>query len=163
MFSIQRQAVILNASVPTGAFGTAVLYRKVADDTLVVIKEVNMIDLTASERQMALNEVQVLSSLDHPNIIRWDFQPSKVIYANSNSVIRSFFLCTCHQIIVVVIFHVIALFSKTGNDNFQRNQVSVYYQQCFTRTWKIFTVALGQVSWLRFFLSLAKWWNRILK
>jgi len=41
-----------------------------ADDTLVVIKEVNMIDLTASERQMALNEVQVLSSLDHPNIIR---------------------------------------------------------------------------------------------
>jgi NIMA (never in mitosis gene a)-related kinase len=62
--------VILNASVPTGAFGTAVLYHKVADDKLVVIKEVNMIDLTASERQMALNEVQVLSSLDHPNIIR---------------------------------------------------------------------------------------------
>lgn len=44
---------------------------KVADDTLVVIKEVNMIDLTASERQMALNEVQVLSSLDHPNIISY--------------------------------------------------------------------------------------------
>ena len=53
-----------------GAFGTAVLYRKIADDTLVVIKEVNMIDLVASERQMALNEVQVLSRLDHPNIIR---------------------------------------------------------------------------------------------
>jgi NIMA (never in mitosis gene a)-related kinase len=70
VLSVQRQAVILNASVPTGAFGTAVLYRKVADDTLVVIKEVNMIDLTATERQMALNEVQVLSSLDHPNIIR---------------------------------------------------------------------------------------------
>lgn len=58
-------------TVGKGAFGTAVLYRKVADDTLVVIKEVNMIDLTASERQMALNEVQVLSSLDHPNIISY--------------------------------------------------------------------------------------------
>jgi NIMA (never in mitosis gene a)-related kinase len=65
-----RQALIINTSVLTGAFGTAVLYRRVSDDTLVVIKEVNMIDLTASERQMALNEVQVLSSLDHSNIIR---------------------------------------------------------------------------------------------
>ncbi|XP_021939343.1 serine/threonine-protein kinase Nek8-like isoform X2 [Zootermopsis nevadensis] len=58
-------------TVGKGAFGTAVLYHKVADGTLIVIKEVNMIDLTASERQMALNEVQVLSSLDHPNIISY--------------------------------------------------------------------------------------------
>ncbi|XP_069689683.1 serine/threonine-protein kinase Nek8-like isoform X2 [Periplaneta americana] len=58
-------------TVGKGAFGTAILYRKIADDTLVVIKEVNMIDLTATERQMALNEVQVLSSLDHPNIISY--------------------------------------------------------------------------------------------
>lgn len=70
MLTGQRRALIINASVPIGAFGTAFLYHKVSDDTLVVIKEVNMIDLTASERQMALNEVQVLSSLDHPNIIR---------------------------------------------------------------------------------------------
>jgi NIMA (never in mitosis gene a)-related kinase len=67
--SIRNKCQFLT-SLPAGAFGTAVLYHKVADDTLVVIKEVNMIDLTASERQMALNEVQVLSSLDHPNIIR---------------------------------------------------------------------------------------------
>lgn len=79
MLTGQRWALILNTYVPIGAFGTAVLYRRVSDDTLVVIKEVNMIDLTASERQMALNEVQVLSSLDHPNIIRWDFQISCVI------------------------------------------------------------------------------------
>lgn len=29
-----------------------------------------MIELTAGERQMALNEAQVLSILNHPNIIR---------------------------------------------------------------------------------------------
>nr|CAD7412944.1 unnamed protein product [Timema poppensis] len=58
-------------TVGKGAFGTAVLYRRVSDDTMVVIKEVNMNDLTAAERQMALNEAQVLSVLDHPNIISY--------------------------------------------------------------------------------------------
>ncbi|XP_049779795.1 serine/threonine-protein kinase Nek8 [Schistocerca cancellata] len=57
--------------VGKGAFGSAVLYRKVADDTLVVMKEVNMTELNAVERQAALNEVQVLSMLHHPNIIRY--------------------------------------------------------------------------------------------
>lgn len=54
-----------------GAFGTAVLYKKLADDSMVVIKEINMTDLTASERYMALNEVEVLSILHHANIIRF--------------------------------------------------------------------------------------------
>ncbi|KAL0271844.1 UNVERIFIED_CONTAM: hypothetical protein PYX00_008810 [Menopon gallinae] len=57
--------------VGKGAFGVAVLYRKVCDDTLVVIKEINMIELTASERQLAFNEVQMLRILSHPNIISY--------------------------------------------------------------------------------------------
>ncbi|KAF4516945.1 hypothetical protein B566_EDAN005546, partial [Ephemera danica] len=56
--------------VGKGAFGLAVLYRRLSDGEFVVIKEVNIIELSASERQFALNEVQVLSSLNHPNIIR---------------------------------------------------------------------------------------------
>lgn len=55
---------------PTGAFGSAVLYRRKEDDVLVIIKEINMLELSASERQMALNEVNVLALLDHPNIVR---------------------------------------------------------------------------------------------
>jgi len=43
-----------------GAYGTAVLYRKKDDDSLVILKEINLHDLTASERQMALNEVTLL-------------------------------------------------------------------------------------------------------
>ena len=40
-----------------GAYGTAVLYRKKDDDSLVILKEVNLHDLNAAERQLALNEV----------------------------------------------------------------------------------------------------------
>ena len=47
------------------------LYRRMDDDTLVVIKEINMHDLSASERQLALTEIQVLALLDHPNIVRY--------------------------------------------------------------------------------------------
>lgn len=44
-------------TVGKGAYGSAVLYRKKDDDSLVILKEVNMHDLNAQERQMALNEV----------------------------------------------------------------------------------------------------------
>lgn len=54
----------------TGAFGSAVLYRRKEDDAMVIIKEINMLELSASERQMALNECNVLAMLDHPNIVR---------------------------------------------------------------------------------------------
>ncbi|XP_076308989.1 serine/threonine-protein kinase Nek6-like isoform X2 [Tachypleus tridentatus] len=55
--------------VGSGAFGTAVLYRNKNDDSLVIWKEINMLDLNSWERQLSLNEVKVLSVLNHPNII----------------------------------------------------------------------------------------------
>ncbi|XP_070545873.1 uncharacterized protein [Ptychodera flava] len=58
-------------TVGKGAYGAAVLYRKKDDDSLVILKEINMHDLTAAERQMSLNEVNVLAMLDHPNIISY--------------------------------------------------------------------------------------------
>ncbi|CAE1157357.1 Serine/threonine-protein kinase nekl-2,Serine/threonine-protein kinase Nek8,Serine/threonine-protein kinase Nek3,Serine/threonine-protein kinase Nek1,Serine/threonine-protein kinase Nek5,Serine/threonine-protein kinase Nek2,Probable serine/threonine-protein kinase nek3,Serine/threonine-protein kinase Nek4 [Acanthosepion pharaonis] len=58
-------------TVGKGAYGAAVLYRKKDDDSLVILKEINMHDLTAAERQMALNEVKLLAMLDHPNIISY--------------------------------------------------------------------------------------------
>eukprot|EP00057_Strongylocentrotus_purpuratus_P009579 XP_011664053.1 PREDICTED: serine/threonine-protein kinase Nek8-like [Strongylocentrotus purpuratus] len=57
--------------VANGAYGAAVLYRKRDDDSLVILKEINMHELNANERQMALNEIRVLSMLDHPNIISY--------------------------------------------------------------------------------------------
>ena len=41
----------------SGAYGAAVLYRKKDDDSLVILKETSLHDLTAAERQMAMNEV----------------------------------------------------------------------------------------------------------
>ncbi|XP_059148769.1 uncharacterized protein LOC131935999 [Physella acuta] len=58
-------------TVGKGAYGAAVLYKKKDDESLVVLKEINMHDLNASERQLALNEVSVLAMLDHPNIISY--------------------------------------------------------------------------------------------
>ena len=49
--------------VGTGAYGVAVLYRKKDDDSLVILKEINLHDLNASERQLALNEVKYLLHL----------------------------------------------------------------------------------------------------
>jgi len=40
-----------------GAYGTAVLYRKKDDDSLVILKEINLHELNVSERQLAQNEV----------------------------------------------------------------------------------------------------------
>lgn len=77
-------------TVGKGAFGAAILYRKKDDGLMVIIKvwdfltlihcitiniffvqEINMLDLSATERQMALNEVRVLATLDHPNIVTY--------------------------------------------------------------------------------------------
>lgn len=76
--------------VGKGAFGNAVLYRHKEDGLFCIIKEINMLDLTASDRQMALNEgkgnyllfcklkilssffaVRVLAAMDHPNIVAY--------------------------------------------------------------------------------------------
>lgn len=40
-----------------GAYGTAVLYKKKDDDSLVILKEINLHDLNVGERQLAQNEV----------------------------------------------------------------------------------------------------------
>ena len=55
--------------VGKGAFGNAVLYRRKDDGLMCIIKEINMLDLNANDRQMSLNEVKVLSKMDHPNIV----------------------------------------------------------------------------------------------
>ena len=41
------------------------LYKKKDDDSLVILKEINMHDLTAAERQLALNEVSACLRLGY--------------------------------------------------------------------------------------------------
>jgi serine/threonine protein kinase len=53
-----------------GAFGTAILYRRINDGKQVVMKEVFLMDMDNTEKKAALNEVEILSTLNHSNIIR---------------------------------------------------------------------------------------------
>lgn len=50
---------------------TVYLCRRLADQKLVIIKQIPVETMTKEERQAALNEVKVLSMLDHPNIIEY--------------------------------------------------------------------------------------------
>lgn len=54
-----------------GAFGEAVLYRKTTTNELVVWKEINLVRATENERNGALNEVEILSQLQHVNIVAY--------------------------------------------------------------------------------------------
>ncbi|KAJ3627378.1 hypothetical protein MTP99_014758 [Tenebrio molitor] len=58
-------------TVGQGAFGTATLYRRINDGKQVVMKEVFLMDMDNTEKKAALNEVEILSTLNHSNIIRY--------------------------------------------------------------------------------------------
>ncbi|XP_062550028.1 serine/threonine-protein kinase Nek8 [Armigeres subalbatus] len=58
-------------TVGQGSFGVAVLYERSLDGQVVVMKQINLSDLTKSERDLAMNEVDVFSKLHHPNIIAY--------------------------------------------------------------------------------------------
>ncbi|KAM4625355.1 serine/threonine-protein kinase Nek9 [Polymixia lowei] len=54
-----------------GAFGEATLYRRTEDNSLVVWKEVDLNCLSDKERRDVMNEISILSILQHNNIIAY--------------------------------------------------------------------------------------------
>uniref|UniRef100_A0A3Q1CXA1 non-specific serine/threonine protein kinase n=1 Tax=Amphiprion ocellaris TaxID=80972 RepID=A0A3Q1CXA1_AMPOC len=54
-----------------GAFGEATLYRRTEDNSLVVWKEVDLNSLSEKERRDVMNEISILSMLEHNNIIAY--------------------------------------------------------------------------------------------
>lgn len=58
------------------------MYRKKLEGRLVILKEINLNELNAKERNHAINEVKVLSILNHPNIISYynSFQSNDNLY-----------------------------------------------------------------------------------
>lgn len=57
--------------VGQGSFGVAVLYERKSDGTRLVVKQINLSELSQLEREMAMNEVEVFSKLTHPHIISY--------------------------------------------------------------------------------------------
>ncbi|XP_072313887.1 serine/threonine-protein kinase Nek9 isoform X2 [Eucyclogobius newberryi] len=54
-----------------GAFGEATLYRRTEDNSLVVWKEIDLNALSEKERRDVMNEISILSILEHNNIIAY--------------------------------------------------------------------------------------------
>ncbi|XP_062254090.1 serine/threonine-protein kinase Nek9 isoform X2 [Platichthys flesus] len=54
-----------------GAFGEATLYRRTEDNSLVVWKEVELKSLSEKESRDVMNEISILSILEHNNIIAY--------------------------------------------------------------------------------------------
>ncbi|XP_023335060.1 serine/threonine-protein kinase Nek8 [Eurytemora carolleeae] len=55
--------------VGRGAYGTAHLAKRLSDGKEVILKQIPVEQMSAADRQGALNEIKVLSMLQHPNII----------------------------------------------------------------------------------------------
>lgn len=58
-------------TVGRGSFGIASLYKRLNDEVFVVLKQINLAELSNSEKEMAMNEVDVFSRLKHPNVISY--------------------------------------------------------------------------------------------
>jgi len=56
-------------TIGKGSFGRAILVKRKSDDQLLVLKQINVLEMSEKERNDAMNEVHLLSMLDHENII----------------------------------------------------------------------------------------------
>ncbi|XP_070576685.1 serine/threonine-protein kinase Nek9-like [Ptychodera flava] len=65
----QEELYIPVRTLGRGAFGEAVLYRKLEDNSLVVWKEVDLTRCSDKERRDSQNEIEILSLLNHANVV----------------------------------------------------------------------------------------------
>jgi len=54
-----------------GAYSTVFKVVRKSDGKIYALKKVRMVKLTAKEKKNALNEVRILASIRHPNVIRY--------------------------------------------------------------------------------------------
>ena len=54
-----------------GAYGQAILYKRKEDESLVILKQINILELNKIERQNVVTEIKILAMLDHPHIISY--------------------------------------------------------------------------------------------
>jgi len=52
-----------------GAYSSVYKVRRLDENDIYALKKVKMLSLTEKEKENALNEVRILASIDHPNVI----------------------------------------------------------------------------------------------
>ena len=77
------------------------LYRRKDDDSKVILKKINILELNKAERQSVVTEIKILSMLDHPHIISYydNFEEEGVMmiemeYADGGCV-YILYVCVC--------------------------------------------------------------------
>lgn len=63
---------VIGKELGKGAFGTVCIATSKTDGQIYAMKRVKLSALNIKERENALNEVRILASLSHPNIIRFE-------------------------------------------------------------------------------------------
>lgn len=54
-----------------GAFSIVYKVRRISDGQFYAMKSINLGNISVYERQKALNEVRLLASIEHPNIVQY--------------------------------------------------------------------------------------------
>jgi NIMA (never in mitosis gene a)-related kinase len=65
------EPVKIQINLGTGAYSSVYKVKRLADGQIYAMKKVDINDLTFKEKQNALNEVRILASIKHPNIISY--------------------------------------------------------------------------------------------
>ena len=74
-----------------GSFGTAYLVECQSNNTLAVIKQIDIAQMSEEERRETLNEAKILEVLNHPNIVRiGEQQQTSGMKSHANSDDQSF-------------------------------------------------------------------------
>ena len=70
-YSVNSRSLILTQFTFIGEGSFSEVYRVIrkSDDTVYAMKKVKMGKLTTKEKENALNEVRILASINHPNVI----------------------------------------------------------------------------------------------
>ena len=65
------QAFDFLAKLGEGAYSTVFKVRRKSDSKVYALKQVKLLALNEKEKQNALNEVRILASVQHPNVVSY--------------------------------------------------------------------------------------------
>jgi NIMA (never in mitosis gene a)-related kinase len=57
------------SKIGEGAYSSVYKVRRISDNTIYALKRVKFMQLKAKEKENALNEIRIIASIRHPNII----------------------------------------------------------------------------------------------
>ena len=59
------------ATLGKGSFSSVYKVKRKADDKIYAVKKVDLSSLSKKEKDMALNEIRILASIEHQNVIAY--------------------------------------------------------------------------------------------